>query len=131
MHSSIRIEYDGKEIEIDPCGKLHGRTVDYSAMPKADIILVTHEHYDHYDEATLRLLSTGKTQLIMNQRCVEMFGSGTVMANGDRLQLSDDIMIEAVPAYNTTKGHLQFHPKERDNGYIVGPQKVPLPDRCV
>ncbi len=46
MHSSIRIEYDGREIEIDPCSKLQNKTVDYTAFPKADIILVTHEHFD-------------------------------------------------------------------------------------
>ena len=119
MHSSIRIEYDGREIQIDPCAKLRDRTVDYSTMPKADYILVTHEHFDHYNEATLRLLSSKNTKLIMNKRCVEMYGSGTVMANGDKLQLADDITVEAVPAYNTTEGHLQFHPKGRDNGYIL------------
>ena len=119
MHSSIRIEYDGREIEIDPCGNLRGRTVDYSAMPKADILLVTHEHFDHYDTAALRLLTSEKTQLVMNGRCVEMYGAGTAMANGDKLQLADDIMLEAMPAYNTTEGHLQFHPKGRDNGYIL------------
>jgi len=123
MHSSIRIEYDGREIEIDPCSKLQNRTVDYSAFPKADIILVTHEHFDHYDEATIKMLhrleTSAPTQLVMNQRCVKMYGSGTAMANGDKLQLADDIMVEAVPAYNITKGHLQFHPKGRDNGYIL------------
>ena len=119
MHSSIRIEYDGREIEIDPCSNLRGRTVDYSAMPKADIILVTHEHFDHYDSATLSLLTAEQTQLVMNRRCVEMYGAGTAMANGDKLQLADDITLEAVPAYNTTEGHLQFHPKGRDNGYIL------------
>ncbi len=119
MHSSIRIEYDGREIEIDPCSNLRGRTVDYSAMPKADIILVTHEHFDHYDTAALRLLTSEKTQLVMNKRCVEMYGDGTAMANGDKLQLADDITLEAVPAYNTTEGHLQFHPKGRDNGYLL------------
>ncbi len=119
MHSCIRIEYDGKEIEIDPCAKLQNRTVDYAAMPKADIILVTHEHVDHYDAATIRLLHKENTQLVMNQRCVDMYGSGKVMKNGDQLSLADDITVEAVPAYNTTKGHLQFHPKGRDNGYIL------------
>jgi len=119
LHSSIRIEYDGREIEIDPCSNLRSRTVDYSCMPKADILLVTHEHFDHYDTAALRLLTSKKTQLVMNGRCVEMYGSGTIMTNGDKLQLADDIMLEAVPAYNTTEGHLQFHPKGRDNGYIL------------
>ena len=119
MHSSIRIEYNGREIEIDPCSKLSKRTVDYTALPKADIILVTHEHYDHYDSATIALLSKENTQLIMNRRCAELYGSGTVMVNGDRLQLAEDISVEAVPAYNTTEGREKFHPKGRDNGYIL------------
>ena len=62
-------------------------------MPKADNILVTHEHFDHYDEATLRLLHKENTQLVMNQRCADMYGSGKVMKNGDRLQLADDINV--------------------------------------
>ena len=119
MHSSIRIEYDGRNLYIDPCSNLRGRTVDYAAMPKADIILVTHEHFDHYDTAAIRQLTADGTLLIMNPRCVELYGSGTAMANGDRQQLADGIMLEAVPAYNTTAEHLQFHPKGRDNGYIL------------
>ena len=120
MHSSIRIEYDGREIEIDPCSNLHGRTVDYTAMPKADILLVTHEHFDHYDSATISLLTKESTQLIMNRRCVEMYGRGTAMVNGDKIMLDKDkILISALPAYNTTKGREQFHPKGRDNGYFL------------
>ena len=119
MHSSIRIEYDGRNLYIDPCSNLRGRTVDYAAMPKADIILVTHEHFDHYDTSAIRQLTSDSTLLIMNPRCVELYGSGTAMANGDRQQLADGIMLEAVPAYNTTAEHLQFHPKGRDNGYIL------------
>ena len=118
MHSCIRIEFDGNEIEIDPVAKLRDRTVDYSAMPKADYIFVTHEHGDHYDEATIRLLSTEKTKLVMNKRCADMFGAGLVMTNGQNFLLGD-IKVEAVPAYNTTEGHTQFHPKGRDNGYIL------------
>ena len=119
MHASIRMEYDGKEVEIDPVAKLRDRTVDFRAMPKANYILVTHEHADHYDETTIKLLSDEATQFITNQRCAEMFGAGNVMTNGDKLQIADDFTIEAVPAYNTTEGHLQFHPKGRDNGYIL------------
>ncbi|SNU03387.1 L-ascorbate metabolism protein UlaG, beta-lactamase superfamily [Prevotellaceae bacterium MN60] len=119
MHSCIRMVYDGREIEIDPVGRLGNRAIDYSVMPKADYILVTHEHADHYDAATLKLLSADKTKLIMNKRCAEMYGAGMVMANGDKVQIAEDIVVEAIPAYNTTEGHLQFHPKGRDNGYIV------------
>lgn len=118
MHSCIRIQYDGKEIQIDPVSKLGNRTVDYAAMPKADYIFVTHEHGDHYDAAALRTLSADKTQLVMNKRCADMYGSGKVMVNGDKLQLPD-VSVEAVPAYNSTAGREQFHPKGRDNGYIL------------
>ena len=41
------------------------------------------------------------------------------MKNGDVLQLAKDIKLEAVPAYNTTPGRDKFHPKGRDNGYIL------------
>ena len=41
MHASIRLVYDGKEIEIDPVRKLGNRAIDYTAMPKADYIFVT------------------------------------------------------------------------------------------
>ena len=47
-----------------------------------------------------------------------MYGDGLVMMNGQTF-LFDDLRVEAVPAYNTTEGHLQFHPKGRDNGYIL------------
>ena len=119
VHSSIRIEYDGKEIQIDPVAKLGEKTIDYAAMPKADYIFVTHEHFDHLDTTAIKLLKGDNTQLITNQRCADMLGYGAVMANGDVLQLADDFTIEAVAAYNTTEGHQNFHPKGRDNGFIL------------
>jgi L-ascorbate metabolism protein UlaG (beta-lactamase superfamily) len=88
-------------------------------MPKAYYLLVTHEHFDHFNQEAIKLLSGGNTRFITNKRCADMYGSGQVMKNGDKLQISDDFTIEAVPAYNYTEGHTQFHPKGRDNGYIL------------
>ena len=119
VHSSMRIEYDGKEIEIDPVSKLGEKTIDYNAMPKADYIFITHEHFDHLDTAAINTLTGDKTQLITTQSCANILGYGTVMANCDILQLADDFTIEAVPAYNTSEGHQNFHPKGRDNGFIL------------
>ena len=119
VHASIRIQYDGKEIQIDPVTKLGNKVIDYAAMPKADYLLVTHEHGDHFNQEAIKTLSSAKTRLIMNQRCADMYGSGEVMKNGDKLQIADDFTIEAVPAYNTSEGRTQFHPKGRDNGYIL------------
>ena len=119
IHASIRIEYDGKELMIDPVTKLGGKTVDYNTMGQADYIFVTHEHGDHFDKEAIRQLTKEGTRLITNQRCADMNGYGEVMANGDKKQVTDDISVEAVPAYNTTEGRQQFHPKGRDNGYIL------------
>jgi len=119
VHASIRIQYDGKEIQIDPVTKLGNKVIDYAVMPKADYLLVTHEHGDHFNQEAIKTLSSAKTRLIMNQRCADMYGSGEVMKNGDKLQIADDFTIEAVPAYNTSEGRTQFHPKGRDNGYIL------------
>lgn len=119
MHASIRMEYDGKEIEIDPMTKLGDRVIDYTKMPKADYLFVTHEHADHFNQDAIKTLMGKNTRLIMNKRCAEMYGSGEVMKNGDSMRIADDFMMEAVPAYNTTEGRTKYHPKGRDNGYIL------------
>ena len=120
LHASIRITYEDMEIEIDPVGKLGNRTVDYSSFPRATHIFVTHEHGDHLDKDAIEKLKGDNTQLVTNARCAEILGFGEVMANGDKKNIDDGkILVEAVPAYNTTEGHLQFHPKGRDNGYIL------------
>ena len=118
VHASIRVEYEGREIEIDPVTKLGNKTIDYSAMPKADYIFLTHEHGDHFDQEALKQLTGDNTLLIANKRCAEMLGYGKIMLNGQSLTFND-ITVEAVPAYNISEGHTQFHPKGRDNGYIL------------
>ena len=118
-HSSIRVEYEGQEIQIDPVMKMGNKTIDYAAMPKADYLFVTHEHGDHFDKEAIRTLSGAETQLIMNGRCVEMYGAGKVMKNGEKIELAKNFTVEAVPAYNITEGRTQFHPQGRDNGYIL------------
>lgn len=119
IHASIRIVYDGKEIEIDPVGKLGDRSTDYSKFPKADLILITHEHHDHLDPEAIKTLSKSDTIVIANPNSAEILGYGKVMKNGDSISLPDDITIQAVPAYNTSPDRLQFHPKGRDNGYVL------------
>ena len=118
VHASIRIEYDEKEIVIDPVTKLGNKTINYSTMPKADYLFLTHEHGDHFDKEAIKQLTGDKTQLIANKRCAEMLGYGKIMSNGQSARF-DDITVEAVPAYNHSEGRTQFHPKGRDNGYIL------------
>ena len=117
-HGSLEISYDGLSIQVDPVSGL-GKPTDYAAeFPKADFIFVTHEHGDHYDPTALDALQGDHTRFITNARCAEMRGAGEVMANGDSKTLRDDVKVDAVPAYNYTEGRTQFHPKDRDNGYV-------------
>lgn len=118
-HGSVRILYGNKEIEVDPVSDLDGKVTDYSELPKADIIIVTHEHYDHLDEKAIKDLTKDSTLLITNKNSAKQLGRGEVMANGDTKNIADDIQLEAVPAYNTTASHKQFHPQGRDNGFIL------------
>ena len=118
-HASIQINYNGLEIEVDPVGKGMKPETDYSQFPKADIILVTHEHHDHFDSDAIAQLRTASTKIYLNPAVHKMFGSGKALKNGDKVKIANDITIEAVPAYNTTPGREKFHPKGRDNGYIL------------
>lgn len=118
-HASLAIEYDGEEIYIDPVTKVADTDIDYSTMPKADYILVTHEHWDHLDPKAIEELSKPGTQIILNATSEKQLGKGTVIANWQDMNLADGIKLEAVPAYNTTPGREKFHPKGNGNGYIL------------
>lgn len=119
-HGTLAISYKGRSIHIDPVGGL-GKPTDYAAeFPKADAIIITHEHGDHLDQKAIEALyEEGKTAVITNANCAEMLGLGTAMANGDSKRLFDEIDLEAVPAYNYSEGHTMFHPKGRDNGFVL------------
>ena len=117
-HASVYIEYDGKHIYIDPVGDLEPKT-DFSLYPKASILMVTHEHFDHYDHMALNKLAGARTAVYSNKVVHGKYTRGIAMQNGDSIVFSKDIKLWAVPAYNTTEGHEQYHPKGRDNGYIL------------
>ncbi len=118
-HGSVEIEYAGLSIQVDPVGEF-GKHTDYAAeFPKADVILVTHEHRDHLEDSTITVLSKEDTRLILNQTSADMIGRGEVVGNGQSLELPEGILLEAVPAYNTTPGREKFHPKGNGNGYVL------------
>ena len=118
-HASMEINFDGRIIQIDPVIEGAEPVTDYTKWAKADYILITHDHYDHLDPQAVDDLAKESTVIVTNANSAEKLGEGEVMANGDSLRLADDLMVYAVPAYNTTPGHTQFHPKGRDNGFIL------------
>lgn len=119
-HGSLRMQVGEKWIYVDPVTTAVKPVTDYSTLPKADYILVTHEHFDHLDSVAINQLTKEGTVLITNARCHEILGGkGDVMANGDVRFLPNEWTIEAVPAYNISPDKLQFHPRGRDNGFVL------------
>ena len=118
-HASLEINYDGTEIQIDPVGAGVTPVTDYNQFPKANIILITHEHKDHFEREAIACLRTPATTTYSNTAVYNMFRNSLPLKNGDSITYRQDITIKAVPAYNYTEGHTQFHPKGRDNGYIL------------
>jgi L-ascorbate metabolism protein UlaG (beta-lactamase superfamily) len=123
-HGTLMMEFSGNIIHIDPVS----RYADYSNLPKADLILVTHNHGDHLDKETINLLQKESTELVLTELCYRQTKEGKVMKNGDS-GIFAGIKIDAIPAYNIR--HMRnennpYHPKGEGNGYILhmGDKKV-------
>jgi L-ascorbate metabolism protein UlaG (beta-lactamase superfamily) len=117
-HGTLMMIFDNKVIYIDPTNMFG----DFSTMPKADLILITHEHGDHMDSKAVSQIKKDNSVIILTAACAKALGLGEIMANGDNKTVSG-INITAVPAYNIDK---PFHPKGNGNGYILqfGDKKV-------
>lgn len=116
-HGSLLFTFKGQAIHIDPYGAL----ADYADQPKADLILLTHEHGDHLDLAAIGKVRTPKTAIVLTPLCAAKLSGGTVMTNG-MVETVGGIRIEAVPAYNVAhkRGNGQpYHPRGAGNGYVL------------
>jgi len=101
--------FDGKVIHVDPFSKL----AEYSKLPKADMLLITHEHGDHLDLKTVEAVRTDKTVLVLTKTCAARLKGGIIMVNGDTETVAG-LKIETVPAYNLVHMRSEgvpFHPK--------------------
>ncbi len=114
-HGSLMITYNKQFIQVDPVSDY----ADYSTFPKADVILITHEHADHLDPKAISALTKKGTLIVTNEASQKKLGKGTIMKNIDQMKILGNITVEAVPAYNTTPGREVFHPRYRDNGYVL------------
>ena len=112
-HGTLMFVFGGKTIHVDPVG----RYADYATLPKADIILITHEHGDHLDPKAVDAIKTPATEIIATEACKATLPTAVVMKNGDTRDFQG-IKIDAVPAYNSSPG-VSFHPKGRGNGYVL------------
>lgn len=116
-HGTLMFKYNDMVIHIDPVS----READYSDMPDADIILITHEHGDHLDPSAIKKILKPETEIICNKASSSGLDECRVMSNGDEIN-SKGIDIKAVPAYNIQHERSPgnpFHPKGVGNGYIL------------
>lgn len=116
-HASVRFNIQGKVIYVDPYSQVH----DYKGDTPADLILVTHNHYDHYDPKAYKEIETPLTTWIVSQNVGRVDDRYTVLAN-DEICSWQGISICAVEAYNVNRRNPQgelFHPRGVGNGYVL------------
>jgi L-ascorbate metabolism protein UlaG (beta-lactamase superfamily) len=117
-HGSLMFSLNGKIVYVDPV-KSSGI---YDNLPKADIILVTHEHYDHLDADLINVLRKSETKIFCNAAAASRVPGSVALKAGDS-QTTGNIAIEAVPAYNIVNQRAPgqpFHPRGSGVGYIIG-----------
>lgn len=93
-HGSLLFEYDSLIIYVDPSGLQSTEN-----LPKADLILITHEHGDHFRPELIDELRNHSAVVFTNERCAERVDGAIIMKNGDTRTIMG-LSIEAVPSYN-------------------------------
>jgi L-ascorbate metabolism protein UlaG (beta-lactamase superfamily) len=125
-HASFVMTTPGLVIYNDPVGG----GAKYEGMPPAALVLITHEHQDHFDPETLAAIVGADTKLVVNPSVMEKLpadlkGKATSIGNGQDATIGS-VAIEAIPAYNITEDRKKYHPQGRDNGYVltIGDRRV-------
>lgn len=116
-HCFLHFTFNRMNIYIDPIPNV----ADMTRFPKADLILVTHDHRDHLSTDAIEFLSKPDTKVIASKSCISKMNFGQFLENGMQTTFND-IYIKAVAAYNTV--HLRpddipYHPKGDGNGYFM------------
>lgn len=115
-HASLVLGWNGRTIYVDPVG---GAAL-YAGLPRADLVLLTHQHSDHLNTGTIESVRAADGVMVAPQAVYGSLSAAlkartVVLANGKSTNLLD-LTVEAVPAYNLTTSH---HPKGTGNGYVL------------
>lgn len=113
-HASVVIQAQGKVIYVDPTGDI----ASYAGQSPQAVVLITHGHYDHFVPELLTSLRMRGAEVYGPKSVIDKLGFGEVIQNGETVK-AGTITIEAVPAYNTSPEKKEFHPRGRDNGYVI------------
>lgn len=116
-HASLAIQRGDSYIYIDPVMD----HADYGSLPKGEVVLVTHHHSDHFDRVAVDEITTRHSEIVCDRTTAEAFEMNChTMRPGSVATPCEWVKVEAVAAYNTSEGHTQFHPKEREDcGYVL------------
>lgn len=116
-HASLLLVWNDKYIYVDP----YSEVCDYTGMHPADLILITHNHYDHYDSKAIEKIQTLNTEFVVSGDVGEVDSRYKVYFNNESTSFYS-VIIDAVPSYNVNRvnenGEL-FHPKGVGNGYVL------------
>jgi L-ascorbate metabolism protein UlaG (beta-lactamase superfamily) len=115
-HASLLFNFKNLTIYVDPFGQL----ADFSRLPKADLIFITHQHQDHFDSAAIESLRKNNTRIFLSASCQPAPTGSVVLKNGDRVT-AQGIDVSVVPAYNIVHKRdngVPFHPRGEGNGYV-------------
>jgi len=116
-HASLMLVIGGKVIHVDPWSAQG----DYTSLPKADLVLVTHEHRDHLDTGAIEVIAKPGTVIVSSLKASAPLKGAHVLKNGESGEFAG-IRVEAVPAYNRVhmrSGSEPYHPRGAGNGYVL------------
>jgi len=116
-HGTLMMAFGGKVIHVDPVSA----EADYAQLPKADLVLITHDHYDHLDPKALEAVRKPGTTVVASRVCAGKVKGAVIIGNGESTSALG-LKIEAVPAYNIVNKRPDggpFHPKGDGNGYVI------------
>ncbi len=117
-HATFVMKWNKKVIYVDPVGEKER----FQGIGDPDLVLITHDHFDHLNPATLNAVCRKSTDVVVPKLVAEKLkesegdlGGIKILANGETTEFQG-IKIEAVPMYNFKKS---YHPKGQGNGYLV------------